>query len=96
MWKWYMPKELKILLKIKEEIRVRRIRSVTPKMYSRKLVITKRNILSKFKKNNSIVVKTKVWNTHKMISILNVLRSEIPDNIKIHLFQYPDQIENVI
>jgi hypothetical protein len=30
-----------------------------------------------------------------MISILNVFRSEILDNIKIHLFRYPDQIENI-
>jgi hypothetical protein len=39
--------------------------------------------------------KMKRWNTYRLLNILNLLKGDLPDDIKTHLFRFPDQIENI-
>jgi hypothetical protein len=44
---------------------------------------------------NSLYDKTKRWNTQKMINILYILNSDMPEDIKVILFNNPSNIDDI-
>jgi hypothetical protein len=39
--------------------------------------------------------RVKRWDAYRLVNTLNILKSDIPEEIKIHLNKFPVQIENI-
>jgi hypothetical protein len=43
----------------------------------------------------TLVTNLKKWNTYTLLNALNILKSDIPDEVKAHLYRFPEQIVNI-
>jgi hypothetical protein len=51
--------------------------------------------MKKIYKKNTLAGRMKRWSTYTMVNTLNILRSNVTEEIKTHLYKFPDQIVNM-